>query len=100
MDVALFCSAADAKRVQVVSYDVEVKLFGQFREVYVSVGSRDSSVGIATGYGLDDRGAGVRVPVESRIFLLHVVQTGSGVHPASCPMGTGGSFPGGKTAGE
>jgi hypothetical protein len=30
--------------------------------------SRDSSVGIATGYGLDDRGVGVRVPVGSRIF--------------------------------
>jgi hypothetical protein len=24
------------------------------------------------------------------------VQTGSGAHPASCTMGTGGSFPGGK----
>jgi hypothetical protein len=24
------------------------------------------------------------------------VQTGSGAHPASCPMGTGGPFPGGK----
>jgi hypothetical protein len=31
-------------------------------------GSRDNSVGIATGYGLDDRGVGVRVPVESSIF--------------------------------
>jgi hypothetical protein len=30
--------------------------------------SRDSALGIATGYGLDDRGAGVRVPVGSRIF--------------------------------
>jgi hypothetical protein len=30
--------------------------------------SRDSSVGIATCYGLDDRGVGVRVPVRSRIF--------------------------------
>jgi hypothetical protein len=30
--------------------------------------SRDSSVGIATGYGLDDRGVGVRVPVGSGIF--------------------------------
>jgi hypothetical protein len=27
-----------------------------------------SAVGIATGYGLDDRGVGVRVPVGSRIF--------------------------------
>jgi hypothetical protein len=25
--------------------------------------SRDSAVGIATGYGLDDRGVGVRFPV-------------------------------------
>jgi hypothetical protein len=30
--------------------------------------SRDSAVGIATGYGLDDRGVGVRVLVRSRIF--------------------------------
>jgi hypothetical protein len=30
--------------------------------------SRDSAVGIATGYGLDGRGVGVRVPVRSRMF--------------------------------
>jgi hypothetical protein len=30
--------------------------------------NRDSSVGIATGYGLDNRRVGVRVPVRSRIF--------------------------------
>jgi hypothetical protein len=30
--------------------------------------NQDSVVGIATGYGLDDRGVGVRVPVGSRIF--------------------------------
>jgi hypothetical protein len=30
--------------------------------------SLDSVVGIATGYGLDDRGIGVRVSVGSRIF--------------------------------
>jgi hypothetical protein len=51
-------------------------------------------VGIATDYGLKDRGVWVRVPVGSRI-LIHVVQTGSGAHPASQAMGTGG---GGKTA--
>jgi hypothetical protein len=28
----------------------------------------NSVVGISTGYGLDDRGIGVQVPVESRIF--------------------------------
>jgi hypothetical protein len=31
-------------------------------------GNRDSSVGIPTGYGLDDPGVGVRVTVVSRIF--------------------------------
>jgi hypothetical protein len=30
--------------------------------------SRDSVIGIATGYGLDDRGVGVRVPVGPRTF--------------------------------
>jgi hypothetical protein len=30
--------------------------------------TRHSVVGVATGYGLDDRGVGVRVPVGSRIF--------------------------------
>jgi hypothetical protein len=31
--------------------------------------SRDSPVGIATGYGLDEREVGVRVPVRSRIVI-------------------------------
>jgi hypothetical protein len=61
--------------------------------------SRGSVVGIATGYGLDDQGVGVRVPIGSEFLLLHVVQTGSEAHPTSYPMGTGGSFPGGKAAG-
>jgi hypothetical protein len=30
--------------------------------------SRNSAVGIETGYGVDDQGVGVRVPVGSRIF--------------------------------
>jgi hypothetical protein len=33
------------------------------------------------------------------IFFFHYrVQTGSGAHPASYPMGTRGTFPGGKAA--
>jgi hypothetical protein len=63
------------------------------------LGSQDSVVGIATGYGLDDRRIGVRVPVFSRNSLLHV-ETGSGVHPTSYPMGTGGSFDGVKRPGR
>jgi hypothetical protein len=35
---------------------------------YGGVRSLDSSVGIATGYGLDDQGMGVRIPEWSRIF--------------------------------
>jgi hypothetical protein len=54
----------------------------------------DSSVGIATGYGLDDRGVGVRVPKYQEFSLLQVVPTGSGVHTTSYPMGTAGPFPG------
>jgi hypothetical protein len=62
--------------------------------------SCDSSVGIATGYVLDDRGFRVRFPVGAGNFSLHHrVQNGSGTHPASFPMGTGGSFPGSKAAG-
>jgi hypothetical protein len=34
----------------------------------ISNTSRDSVDGIATGYGLDDRGVGVRVPVRAIIF--------------------------------
>ena len=51
-----------------------------------------SSVGIATGYGLDGPG------VESRwgARFSAPVQTGPGAHPASCTMGTV-SFPGVKS---
>jgi hypothetical protein len=63
--------------------------------------SRDSSVGIALGYGLDDRGSRVRFPAVAGNFSLHHrVHNGSGDHPASYPMGTRGSFAGGKAAGS
>jgi hypothetical protein len=62
--------------------------------------SRDSSVSIALDYGLDDRGSRVRFPAGAGNFSLHhLLQNGSGAHPASYPMGTRGSFPGGKAAG-
>jgi hypothetical protein len=48
-------------------------------------------------YGLDDRAIGVRSPVGAKDFSCGLcVQTVSEVHPASCTMGTGGHFPGGK----
>jgi hypothetical protein len=59
------------------------------------------SVGIALGYGLDDWGSRVRFLVGAGNFSLHHrVQNGSRSHSASYPMGTRGSFPGGKAAGE
>jgi hypothetical protein len=53
--------------------------------------SQDSTVGIATGFGLGAKV--VRVPVGSRIFFLHIDQTSSGALPASDQMGTGEFFP-------
>jgi hypothetical protein len=62
---------------------------------------RDSSVGIALGYGLDNRGSRVRFPAGAGNFSLHHrVQNGSGAHPASYPMGIRGSFSGGKRPGR
>jgi hypothetical protein len=61
---------------------------------------RDISVGIALGYGLDDRGSRVRLPAGAgNVSLHHRVQNGSGAHTASYPMVTRGSFRGGKAAG-
>jgi hypothetical protein len=49
--------------------------------------SRGSSVSIVTDHGLDDWGS----PTEAEDFSSGLcVQTGSGAHPASYPIGTGG----------
>jgi hypothetical protein len=72
----------------------------RLRCVFGNAENRDSSVGIALGYGLDDRGSRVRFPAVAGNFSLHHrVQNGFGAHPASCTMGTMGFFPGGKAAG-
>jgi hypothetical protein len=67
---------------------------------YLYLKSCDSSVGIALGYGLDDRDSRFRFPAGAGNFSLHQrVQNGSGAHPASYPVGTRSCFPGGKVAG-
>jgi hypothetical protein len=54
----------------------------------------DSSVGIETGYGMDDREVGVQVPVGSRIFTSPYGPGGLGGHPNRLATGRGeGSFP-------
>jgi hypothetical protein len=76
------------------------QLPSRFSDYSIILESRDSSVGIALGYGLDDRGSRVRFSAGAGNFSLHHrVQHGSGVHPATYPIGTRGSFPGGKAAG-
>jgi hypothetical protein len=58
---------------------------------------RVSSGSIVSDYWLDDRAIGARSPAGAKDFYsLLCVHTGSGAHPASCPMGTGDPFPGDK----
>jgi hypothetical protein len=62
------------------------------------MGSRDNSVGTATGYGLEGWGS---IPGRGNTFpLIRNFQAGSGTHPASYSVGTGGYFHGGKAAGS
>jgi hypothetical protein len=50
-----------------------------------------------SNYWLDSRVIGVRSPAEAKVFSSSLcVQTGSGAHPATYTMGTGGPIPGGK----
>jgi hypothetical protein len=62
--------------------------------MYSSSRSRDSVVGIATGWATEELGFDSRYGKE--LSFLPVVQTGSGVHSTSCPMSSRASFPGVK----
>jgi hypothetical protein len=59
--------------------------------------SLDAGVALSVLCLTTDWTTGVRSPTEAEDFSSTLyVQTGSGAHTASCPMGTGGPFPGGK----
>jgi hypothetical protein len=59
--------------------------------------SRVSSGSIVSDYGLDDRAIEVRSSAGAKDFSSSLcIHTSSEAHPASCTMGTGGPFPGGK----
>jgi hypothetical protein len=62
-----------------------------------SFGSRDSVVCIAIRYGLETEKSEFESRWGPEFSLLQIVQTGSEVHPTSYPMGTGDSFPSGKS---
>jgi hypothetical protein len=69
----------------------------QIGYVRLHVRSRVSSGSIVSNYGLDDLAIGVLSPAGAKDFSSSLcVQTGSEAHTASCTMGTGGPFPGGK----
>jgi hypothetical protein len=64
-----------------------IRPLGCFSLLPGALQSRDISVSIALGYGLDDRGSRVRFPAGAGNFSLHYrVQNGSGAHPASYLM--------------
>jgi hypothetical protein len=66
--------------------------------IYLLDRSRGSSGSTVSDYGLDDRAIGVRSPAGAKDFSSSLcIQTGSGAHPASCTMGTGGPFSGDKS---
>jgi hypothetical protein len=68
-----------------------------FKFIHLFRGSLVSSGSIVSDYWLDDRAIGVRSPAGAKDSSSNLcVQTGSGAHPASCTMSTGGPFPGGK----
>jgi hypothetical protein len=78
-------------------FNINRSLFIQYRKslmhVKAFIGSRVSSGSIVSDYWLDDRAIGVRSPAGAKDFSSSLfVQTGSVAHPASCTMGTGGSF--------
>jgi hypothetical protein len=58
--------------------------------------SRGSLGSIVSDYGLGDRAIEVQSPTGTDFSSSPCVQTGSEAYPASYPMGTWDSFPGGK----
>jgi hypothetical protein len=75
----------------------QLKERGTLQRAFYINRSRSSSGSVVSDYELDDRAIGVRSPAGAKDFSSSLcVQTGSGAHPASCTMGTGGPFRGGK----
>jgi hypothetical protein len=67
-------------------YCTSVTHLQNYLSVYTASKSRGSSVSIVSDCGLDNR-----VLIPDRDFSSSLcIQTGSGAHPAPCPMGTGG----------
>jgi hypothetical protein len=76
-------------RYEAINYSFYSSYVVNYKRYNCAYVGRDSSVGIATGYGL--YGPEIESRWGARLFAH--VQTGPEAHPASCTMGTG-FFPG------
>jgi hypothetical protein len=76
-----------------------LRMYGKYHRRTNALRSRDSIVGIATGYGLHDRGVGVRVPVGARIFSSPYLPDRLWGPPCLLSNGYRGLIPGGRAAG-
>jgi hypothetical protein len=65
---------------------------GKWKKIRKIASSYPSAVGTAAGYGWTTEGSEFESKGKKSSHL-HIVQTGSGVNPASYTMGTGASFP-------
>jgi hypothetical protein len=87
--------------LDLITLQITKLLFIQFLLASRYFKNRESSIGIATDYGPNDRGSRVRFSAGTGNFPpRHRVQTGFGTHPIFYPMGNVGSFPGRKAAGR
>jgi hypothetical protein len=92
-----FNVAVCLKILQIIIYFMLIKYWWIISSLPGLLRSRSSSGSIVSDYGLDDQTIRVQSPTGAEDFSYSpCVQTGSGAHPASYPMGTGGPFPGGK----
>jgi hypothetical protein len=90
-----------AKNQNFEKFQIKLELHGGHCRHYllgVVVITDTSTAGIVLQFGLDNWDSTVRFLVGAENFSLHHhIQNGSGTHPASCPVGTRGSFPGSKS---
>jgi hypothetical protein len=79
-----------------------ILMFLTFHQIGYYQGVRikeDEMDGACTAHGRDKKCTENFFGIPGNFSLHHCVQNGSGAHPASYTMGTGGSFPGDKAAG-